>query len=60
MYESLTRQWEDTTDEEKEAFRVSMRKQLDTLSTGKKLAVVGQISDLRRRSFPTGERAEVS
>lgn len=43
MYASLTRQWEDTTDEEKEAFRVSMRKQLDTLSTGEKLAVVGQI-----------------
>jgi hypothetical protein len=43
MYESLTKQWEDTTDEEKEAFRVSMRKQLDTLSPGEKLAVVGQI-----------------
>jgi hypothetical protein len=43
MYESLSKQWEDTTDEEKEAFRLSMRKQLDTLSTGEKLAVVGQI-----------------
>lgn len=43
MYESLTKQWEDTTDEEKETFRLSMRKQLDTLSPGEKLAVVGQI-----------------
>jgi hypothetical protein len=43
MYESLTKQWEEATDEEKESFRLSMRKQLDTLSPGEKLAVVGQI-----------------
>ena len=43
MYESLSKQWEGTTDEEKETFRLSMRKQLDTLSPGEKLAVVGQI-----------------
>lgn len=43
MYESLSKQWEDTTDEEKETFRLSMRKQLETLSTGEKLSVVGQI-----------------
>ncbi len=43
MYETLTKQWEGTTDEEKETFRLSMRKQLDTLSPGEKLSVVGQI-----------------
>ena len=43
MYESLSKQWEDTTDEEKESFRLSMRKQLDTLSPGEKISVVGQI-----------------
>jgi len=43
MYESLSKQWEGTTDEEKESFRVSMRKQLETLSPVEKLSVVGQI-----------------
>ena len=43
MYESLTKQWEGTTEAEKEAFRLSMRKQLDTLSPGEQLVVVGQI-----------------
>jgi hypothetical protein len=43
MYESLTKQWEGTNEEEKEAFRQSMRKQLETLSPGEKLVVVGQI-----------------
>jgi hypothetical protein len=43
MYESLTKQWEGTTEAEKEVFRQSMRKQLDTLSPGEKLVVVGQI-----------------
>jgi hypothetical protein len=43
MYESLTKQWEDSTDEEKEAFRLSMRKQLEPLSFGEKLSVISQI-----------------
>ncbi len=55
MYESLTKQWEDTTDEEKEAFRLSMRKQLDTLSPGEKLAVVGQIFAAVGRAKTGGE-----
>ena len=55
-HESLTKQWEDTTaDEEKQAFRLSMRKQLDTLSPSEKLAVLGQIFAAVGRAKTGGE-----
>lgn len=43
MYASLSAQWEASTNEEKETFRLSMRKQLDNLSAMEKLSVIGKI-----------------